>query len=84
MLFIIVFSIAVLAVPIYIDIDKNGSDNILAKSGKEIIQLPFISKTLNKIGATAEATTGWIIMITFLLLALVLLYIVFSILTWIF
>lgn len=42
MIFIILFVIGALAVPVAVDISKHGSNNILRRSGDDLLRYPFV------------------------------------------
>ena len=42
MLFIFLFVIGVLAVPLAADISRHGSDNIFRRSGRDVLEFPWI------------------------------------------
>ena len=53
MLFILFFSLGALAVPLAIDIGKRGADNILRRSGRDILQYRLVRKTLGSFNVAA-------------------------------
>jgi hypothetical protein len=58
MLFVILFSLGALAVPLVIDIGKHGADNILRRSGRDVLSYPPVQNALTKLHvATGRVST---------------------------
>jgi hypothetical protein len=49
MLFVLLFSLGALAVPLAIDISKHGTDNIVRRSGRDVLSYPPVQNTLTKL-----------------------------------
>ena len=80
MFFILTFVIIVLAAPLIVEISKRGGDNVVSRSGKEILESRLITAASTKLHMTITsagdlvsgtvATFSLIIMIGIVLLAL--------------
>mgnify|MGYP003112989761 CR=1 FL=1 len=63
MLFIFSFIFLILTIPVLIDIRKNGSDNILKKSGNEFIALKWVSKVFDFLNLSKTFLNGIVTLI---------------------
>jgi uncharacterized Tic20 family protein len=75
MLFILFFSLGVLAVPLAIDIGKRGKDNILRRSGRDVLNYRLVRKVLGSlniaVGRISAFTAGLASLAMFALLVYV-------------
>lgn len=52
MIFILVFVAAMLLVPVMIDIERHGTDNVLRRSAEDILQFSWIATPLRTVNQT--------------------------------
>jgi uncharacterized Tic20 family protein len=90
MLFIFLFVLGALTVPLIIDINKNGSNNIIFKSGQEILKFPVLQsvfKSLNiasdKVNVAGKNLNSAITVAIFLCLCGLIIYLIFQVLSFI-
>ena len=58
MIFVLIFMVAMLIVPLTIDIEKHGTDNIVSRSAREVLQLPFVKAPLRSAGVAVETVNA--------------------------
>jgi hypothetical protein len=78
MLFMAFFMVGALILPLTIDISKNGRDNILVKSGRDILEFPLVRNFTRSVKtAQGRATDSFVALGSFsvALFALFLLYV---------
>jgi hypothetical protein len=64
MVFVLLFVVTALAIPLAVEIAKRGSDNILSRSGKEIVELRHVLLTnpviRKRIDPLEKYVYGWV------------------------
>ena len=55
MMFVVIFVVAMLIVPLIIDIEKHGADNILRRSADDVLKMPFVKTSLRALGVAVDA-----------------------------
>lgn len=64
MLFILLFTLGTLAIPLILDFDRNGRNNILARSAREALCIPIVAsfaKELRSAKYSLSSLAGWLI-----------------------
>jgi uncharacterized Tic20 family protein len=59
MLFILFFSLGVLAVPLAIDIGKRGKDNILRRSGRDVLNYRLVRTALGSLNVATGRVSAF-------------------------
>jgi hypothetical protein len=69
MLFVLVFIVLVLALPLSVEIYKRGTDNIIARSGRDLIETKALtsitSRSLTALSSASDFVKGSIALVTF-------------------
>jgi hypothetical protein len=73
MFYVLLFVICTLAIPIAFEIHYKGSDNILNRAGKELLEKDLVRKSMAFTGEMrAWAAAVWLLLITFFVIVLIL------------
>ncbi|WP_338772151.1 hypothetical protein [Massilia sp. METH4] len=59
MLFVLLFSLGVLAVPLAIDISRRGKDNILRRSGRDVLNYRLVRRGLSAVNVAAGRVSAF-------------------------
>ena len=69
MLFILIFALLIISVPVLYDIEKNGENNVLMKSSRELFNLMGIDSEIQyRFYRLLSALKSWAIVILLLIL----------------
>lgn len=84
MLFIFLFVVGALTVPLILDINKNGSNNIIFKSGQEVLKYPRIQSVFKSVNVAVDSLNSGTWGVISLCLLGFIIYLIFQLLSFVF
>jgi hypothetical protein len=75
LLLFIFFTVGILIVPIVIDSNRHGRDNIFRRSGRDLLEFPAVQKTLKFIHVAKERVNATALSLGSMAVVLVVLYV---------